>query len=398
MKLKLLIFTLLLFSTACLAQNPSRIALRCPSPYSTLLGNVTVIANGNVTYTPCPAKKNIFNTGSVFTSGTTVDFTGATVIGFNPVNSFPLHAPDGTALAPSYSFASSTGTGFYQSTIGEIGFTSEGVDAITFNGGGIVSPTYAANQGTLTALQVGFSHTATWNNAGVTFTGLKSNVTNTASNAASLLFDLQVGSVSRFSVNQAGNFAVHTGGINLFQNATNDATFSGSIRASKTSTGIVSFGSSAGQQLSLSEATGTSDLISVNSSVRLGDPAGAGNGTALVISDSTKNFFFQSTTNAGILDTTGVSNIKLQRTITTAGTTGNQTINLPNGSVNIAAGQSSIVITNSTVGTSSLIIATANTADATCAVKNAVATSTHITITMTATCTAETRVAFWVTN
>lgn len=38
----------------------------------------------------------------------------------------------------------------------------------------------------------------TWNNAGVTFTGLKFNVTDTASDAASLLMDLQVGGVSVF--------------------------------------------------------------------------------------------------------------------------------------------------------------------------------------------------------
>lgn len=40
---------------------------------------------------------------------------------------------------------------------------------------------------------------ATWNDAGVTFTGLKLNVTNTASAAASKLLDLQVGGVTQFS-------------------------------------------------------------------------------------------------------------------------------------------------------------------------------------------------------
>jgi hypothetical protein len=45
----------------------------------------------------------------------------------------------------------------------------------------------------------------TWNNAAVTFTGLKANVTDTASNAASLLMDLQVGGVSRVSVSKSGD-------------------------------------------------------------------------------------------------------------------------------------------------------------------------------------------------
>jgi hypothetical protein len=44
----------------------------------------------------------------------------------------------------------------------------------------------------------------TWNNAGTTFTGIKYNVTDTASNAASLLMDLQVGGTSKFSVNKTG--------------------------------------------------------------------------------------------------------------------------------------------------------------------------------------------------
>ena len=44
----------------------------------------------------------------------------------------------------------------------------------------------------------------TWNNAAVTFTGLKFNVTDTASAAASLLMDLQVGGTSKFKVDKAG--------------------------------------------------------------------------------------------------------------------------------------------------------------------------------------------------
>jgi len=46
--------------------------------------------------------------------------------------------------------------------------------------------------------------TQTWNDAGVTFTSLKLNVTDTASASGSLLLDLQVGSSSKFSVSKAG--------------------------------------------------------------------------------------------------------------------------------------------------------------------------------------------------
>ena len=44
----------------------------------------------------------------------------------------------------------------------------------------------------------------TWNNAGTTFTGIKFDVTDTASAAGSLLMDLRVGGSSRFSVTKAG--------------------------------------------------------------------------------------------------------------------------------------------------------------------------------------------------
>ncbi len=60
------------------------------------------------------------------------------------------------------------------------------------------------NAGTLTTDVKVLDLSATWNNAGVTFTGLKFNVTNTASNAASSLLDLQVGGTGLFSVTKAG--------------------------------------------------------------------------------------------------------------------------------------------------------------------------------------------------
>jgi hypothetical protein len=68
---------------------------------------------------------------------------------------------------------------------------------------GIVARLQAAS-GTITADAPVLNLTQTWNNAGVTFTGLRFNVTDTASNAASLLLDLQVGGTSRFSVKKDG--------------------------------------------------------------------------------------------------------------------------------------------------------------------------------------------------
>lgn len=58
--------------------------------------------------------------------------------------------------------------------------------------------------GTKTASAPVLDITQTWNNAAVTFTGLKANVTDTASNSASLLMDLQVGGSSKFKIRKNG--------------------------------------------------------------------------------------------------------------------------------------------------------------------------------------------------
>lgn len=71
------------------------------------------------------------------------------------------------------------------------------------------SHSITGSAGTLTTDVKVLDLSATWNNAGVTFTGLKFNVTDSASNAASLLMDLQVGGASKFSVTKAG--AVYLG-------------------------------------------------------------------------------------------------------------------------------------------------------------------------------------------
>jgi hypothetical protein len=52
--------------------------------------------------------------------------------------------------------------------------------------------------------------TATWNASGTTFTAVKMNVTDTASAAASLLLDLQVGGTSQFRVSKGGRITAQT--------------------------------------------------------------------------------------------------------------------------------------------------------------------------------------------
>lgn len=61
--------------------------------------------------------------------------------------------------------------------------------------------------GTITASEPTLDLSQTWDNAAVTFTGIKLNVTNTASAAGSLLADWQVGGVSKASITVGGRVA-----------------------------------------------------------------------------------------------------------------------------------------------------------------------------------------------
>ena len=71
------------------------------------------------------------------------------------------------------------------------------VSAGTIAAVGSVSGTKFTASNTVTADSPAFDAAQTWNNAGVTFSGMKLNITDTASNAASKLLDLQVGGSSR---------------------------------------------------------------------------------------------------------------------------------------------------------------------------------------------------------
>lgn len=84
----------------------------------------------------------------------------------------------------------------------------------TAGGGGGATLPLTGTGATITASAPLLNLSQTWNNAGVTFTGIKLNVTNTASAVASLLLDLQTGGASQFSVSQAGTVAA-AGPVNI---------------------------------------------------------------------------------------------------------------------------------------------------------------------------------------
>ena len=85
-------------------------------------------------------------------------------------------------------------------------------------------------------------------------------------------------------------------------------------------------------------------------------------------------------------------------TITTGGTTGNQTINKPSGTVNIAAAGTTVTVTNSLVSTSSIVVAVVRTNDATAYIKNVVPSAGSFVITLGAAATSEVSIGFIVYN
>ena len=95
---------------------------------------------------------------------------------------------------------------------------------------------------------------------------------------------------------------------------------------------------------------------------------------------------------------TAKANIVVNKTITAAGTTGAQTINQTSGSVNFAIAATSLVVTNSLVTTSSVILATVASNDTTMKSVQAVAAAGSFTLYANAAATAETRVNFLVLN
>ena len=101
---------------------------------------------------------------------------------------------------------------------------------------------------------------------------------------------------------------------------------------------------------------------------------------------------------AGTADNYFAGDMQLDKTVTAGGTTGAQTINKNAGTVNFAAAATSLVVTDSRVTTSSIIICTVGTNDTTLKSVAAVAGAGSFTLHASAAATAETRVNFLIIN
>jgi hypothetical protein len=106
---------------------------------------------------------------------------------------------------------------------------------------------------TLTASAPVLNLAQTWNNGAVTFTGVKLNATDTASNAASLLMDLQVGATNKFKIDKAGNV------------------FVGNPAAGFTNTGIIALGAAFGTAGGSSNVIAGEQLVFYSSNTKVGE-------------------------------------------------------------------------------------------------------------------------------
>jgi hypothetical protein len=126
------------------------------------------------------------------------------------------------------------GAGSPGGSVGELQFNNTGVFGGTAGlSWDSVNQALTLASGILTSSAPMLSTTQTWNNAATTFTGLLSNVTDTASAVGSLLMDLQVGGVSKMSVRKDGILTVP------FQVSTNMLLASGNIYPTADSSKII---------------------------------------------------------------------------------------------------------------------------------------------------------------
>ena len=247
------------------------------------------------------------------------------------------------------------------------------------------------------------ANTTASNNTAVGHRALETNTTGT--------FNTAVGKDAlEFNLSTSSNTAVGYQTLRLMTSSSNTAIGSTALTAA-TGTGNTAIGAGAGSSIStgtgnvligrysgVDVATGANNIIlshggsTTSSGVMLFIKGTTGNvGIGTLVADPTQKLQV-----AGNIAASG--KLILDATNTTAGTTGNQTINKPSGTVNIAAAGTTVTVTNSFCTTSSIVYAVVRTNDTTAVIKNVVPGSGSFVINLSAAATAETSIGFIVYN
>lgn len=351
------VIVVILFTiTVSLAQSPTAIKKKCTN--LSVYSQVSLIANGDINVNPCPGRSTIFTqnvnfgTATITTDGLTGDpnllFKAGTITFSNLA---------GTSTFP-VSYNSLSGNG-------------------AFTAGASASSLLGLNQSTGTS--------NLWSSVLTDIRGADVNINNLANTATFDLnitpsatvgiFDVGEPLIADFSLDQAAKTArVQSGTENQYRSA---------LHSFNDVNGTAAF--------AMGLLPGAVGIFTVGDCVSTP--------TTCFSVNSTSDTFTLGSGTASIFSTVGVNDWRLQRTVTAAGTTGAQTISKPAGTLNVAAGQASIVLTNTTINTSSIPFVVLRTADTTCTfVKSAVPTANTLTITLNAACNAETSVGFIITN
>jgi hypothetical protein len=199
--------------------------------------------------------------GTTITGPLTLSGTGSNTLSATYSNTISLTGTTGVTIAGgtltlnSSGFAYGAGAAAAHRTALGLGTT----DSPTFAGATIAA-------GTITTSQP-LTLTQTWDNAATTFTGLQVNVTDTASNAASLLMDLQADGLSKFRVKTQPAAGPNSDGF-LWEANTNGGVFS--INGSGNT---VNLGQSANHDITLANGQATVFRSGVGGGLRIGSAA-----------------------------------------------------------------------------------------------------------------------------
>ena len=389
-----------LFSAIGYGQQINRLSSRCPSPNQSTYSQVLAQGTGDIIYTPCTTKKSIF-TGNV-------DFTGATVTGLGTaIGGTVSGGTDGSLLFinPANTLAQDNTNLYWDNTNKKFAINSEAafktgssssadliigkVAQSTFTNGIYLSHKSAVNgyqhfnniyeyQGTV-AGGSGFGYRGTMSNTGTdttaTMYGIRQDVNAVTSS------NFVYGVYSSLKTQSGGNITT----ARAFQGVLSRVNGAGVMTEATLFNGLVASGDFT--NLYGFKLQGWTAGLTTNSYGIYAD-------ATIDVGSSSRYFIYSLSTSPSFF----TGKITFDATVTPSGTTGNQTINKPSGTVNVAAGSGSVIVTNSFVTANSIINVVARTNDATCSVKNYVASAGSFTINLTANCTAETSIGFIVYN